>query len=306
VAAARALFIVNRRSRSGESDLAPAIELLRARGIIVHECQVEAPDEIGGAIRRERDAVDLVILAGGDGTMNAAADALAESSLPLGILPTGTGNDLARTLGIPTVLSEAAAVIGDDDRRQIDLGRVNDKHFFNVASIGLSAELPRHHTAERKRRFWIFAYVLSVRDAYRTTRPFRARLRCDGREVRLRAIQISIGNGRHYGGGMTIAEDAAIDDARLHVSCLRPQSFWRLMALFPALRRGRLEHQQAVLLLRGREIEVKTRRPMPINTDGEITTQTPARFVVVPKAITVLAPAEPSARKEELRAHAAH
>jgi YegS/Rv2252/BmrU family lipid kinase len=304
VAAARALLIVNRHSRGGESDLAPAIDVLHARGIRVHECQVEAPDEIGAAIRHERDAVDLVILAGGDGTMNAAADALAESGLPLGILPTGTGNDLARTLGIPTVLSEAAAVIGDGDRRQIDLGRVNDKHFFNVASIGLSAELPRHHTAERKRRFWIFAYLLSVRDAYRTTRPFRARLRCDGREVRLRAIQISIGNGRHYGGGMTIAEDAAIDDARLDVSCLRPQSFWRLMALFPALRRGRLEHQQAVLL-RGREVEVKTRRPMPINTDGEITTQTPARFVVAPKAITVLAPALPSARIEEFRGHAA-
>ncbi len=104
---------------------------------------------------------------------------------------------------------------------------------------------------------------------------------------------------------MTIAEDAAIDDARLDVYCLRPQSFWRLMALFPALRRGRLERQQAALLLRGREVEVKTRRPMPINTDGEITTQTSGRFVVVPKAVTVFAPAEPSARIEELSAHAA-
>ncbi len=238
--------------------------------------------------------------------MNAAADALAESGLPLGILPTGTGNDLARTLGIPTELSEAAAVIADGDRRQIDLGRVNDKHFFNVASIGLSAELPRHHTVERKRRFWIFAYLLSVRDAYQTTRPFRARLRCDSREVRLRALQISVGNGRHYGGGMTIAEDAAIDDTRLDVYCLQPQSFWRLLALFPALRRGRLEHQQAVLLMRGREVEVETRRPMPINTDGELTTETPARFVVAPKAITVTAPAPPSAGiEEELSAHAA-
>ena len=104
---------------------------------------------------------------------------------------------------------------------------------------------------------------------------------------------------------MTIAEDAAIDDARLDVYCLRPQSFWRLMALFPALRRGRLERQQTALLRRGREVEVKTRRPMPINTDGELTTETPARFVVLPKAVTVLAPAEPSARTEELCAHAA-
>ena len=218
-----------------------------------------------------------MILAGGDGTMNAAADALVECRLPLGILPTGTGNDLARTLGIPTDLAAAAAVIGAGRRHAIDLGRVNGKHFFNAASIGLSAEVTRHHTAERKRRYWLFAYVLSLRDAWRTTRPFRARLRCDGRLHRLRAIQVTVGNGRHYGGGMTVSEDAAIDDGWLDVYCLQPGSFWRLLALFPALRLGRLRPERACHVMRGRTIEVDTRRPLPVNTDGELTTQHPGR-----------------------------
>ena len=224
------------------------------------------------AIRRDCREVDLVILAGGDGTMNSAVDALVECKLPLGILPTGTANDLARTLEIPTDLAAAAAVIGDGRRHAIDLGWVNGKYFFNAASIGLSAEVTRHHTKERKRRFWVFAYVLSLRDAWRHTRPFRARLRCDGRSTRLRAIQITVGNGRHYGGGMTVSENAAIDDGWLDVYCLRPGSFWGLLALFPALRLGRLRHRESVHVMRGRTIEVHTRRTLPVNTDGDLTT----------------------------------
>jgi diacylglycerol kinase (ATP) len=290
VASLRALVIANRHSRSGDSDLSPALSRLRERGFTLVERAVGGPDEIAAAIRKHGDQVDLVVLAGGDGTMNAAADALVECGLPFGILPTGTGNDLARTLGIPTALAAAAEVIAAGRRHAIDLGRVNGKHFFNVASIGLAAELPRHHTVERKRRWRIFAYVLSVRDAWRASRPFRATLVCDGERRRLRAIQISVGNGRHYGGGMTVSEDAAIDDGWLDVYCLRPQSFWHLMALFPALRSGRLRRQQAVLVMRARALEVRTRRPMPINTDGELTTRTPAEFRVMPGALQVLVP----------------
>lgn len=306
MAGSRALLIVNRHSRTGSADLSAACEVLERHGLQIVERQCERSDDVPDAIRRECAAVDLVVLAGGDGTMNSAADALVECRLPLGILPTGTGNDLARTLGIPTTLAEAAAVITGGRRHAIDLGRANGKHFFNVASIGLSAELTRHHTVERKRRLWLFAYVLSVRDAYRQTRPFQARIVCDGKTLRVRAIQISIGNGRHYGGGMTIAEHATIDDGWFDVYCLKPLSFWRLLILFPALRRGRLQRQESVAVMRGRTVEVTTRRAMPVNTDGEITTRTPARFEVVPRALSVLVPAGYGSRPEdEVALHAA-
>jgi len=291
LAATTALLIVNRHSRTGEGDLSPAREVLTKHGIRVIERQCDRSKEVPAVLRGECANVDLVILAGGDGTMNAASDALVECRLPFGILPTGTANDLARTLHIPTDLAEAAAVIAGGRRHAIDLGRVSGKHFFNAASVGLAAEIVRHHTHERKRRFWIFAYVLSVRDAYRTTRPFRARLRCDGRELQLRAIQITVGNGRHYGGGMTVSEDAAIDDGWLDVYWLKPGNFWRLLILFPALRFGRLHRSKAVHVTRGRVIELITRRPMPVNTDGELTVTTPAVFRVVPGALEVFVPA---------------
>ena len=301
MAGSRALLIVNRRSRAGDGDLSDAIAALEAQGVSVRERSFERPEEIERTIRAEAGNVDLVVLAGGDGTMNAAADALLECGLPFGILPTGTANDLARTLEIPSDLAEAAAVIGGGRRHRIDLGRVNGKHYFNAASIGLSAEVTRHHTVERKRRYRVFAYFLSLRDAWATARPFRARLICDGRRTRLRAIQITVGNGRHYGGGMTVSEDAAIDDGWLDVYCLRPGSLWGLLALFPALRLGRLRHRESVQVLRGRAIDVMTRRRLPINTDGELTTQTPAKFRVVPRALTVFVPAsyQPLAKVEE-------
>jgi YegS/Rv2252/BmrU family lipid kinase len=291
VAGSRALLIANRHSRTGDADLSTVRKVLASHGLEVVERQCERSADIGDAIRRDCRTVDLVILGGGDGTMNAAVEALVECGLPLGILPTGTGNDLARTLDIPTDLEEAAAVIGAGRRHAIDLGWVNGKHFFNAASVGLSAEVTRHHTKERKRRYWVFAYVLSLLDAWRHTRPFRARLTCDGQRTRLRAIQVTVGNGRHYGGGMTVSENAAIDDGWLDVYCLRPRTFWHLMTLFPALRLGRLHRQEAALVMRCRMLEVRTRRPMPINTDGEITTRTPARFEVIRKAISVCVPA---------------
>ena len=292
MAGSRALLVVNRRSREGDSDLSAALAALAAQGLSVREHSFERPEEIDRTIRAQAGDVDLVILAGGDGTMNAAAEALVDCGLPFGILPTGTANDLARTLAIPSDLAAAAAVIGAGRRHRIDLGLVNGKHYFNAASIGLSAEVTRHHTVERKRRYWLFAYALSLRDAYRTSRPFRAQLRCDGRLTRLRAIQITVGNGRHYGGGMTVSENAAIDDGWLDVYCLRPGSFWRLLALFPALRRGRLRHRESVHAMRCRTIEVRTRRKLPINTDGEVTAHTPAEFRVVRGALEVFVPAD--------------
>jgi len=299
----RALLVVNRLARLGDADLSFGVDELERHGFTLDATLVERPDQIPGVLRQQGPGADVIVLAGGDGTMNAAAKALVELGRPLGIIPLGT-HDLARTLGIPTDPREAIGVITGGHRHAIDVGRVNDRLFFNVASIGLSAELIRHHSDERKRRFWLFAYVPSLIDAYRATRPFHARLRCDGEVQDLRAMQISVGNGRHYGGGMTIHEGATIDDRHFDVYALRPLGLWRLMMVFPALRSGRLEKLDEILVRRGREIELRTRKPMAINTDGELTTTTPARFAILPKAVSVFVPGSYAREREQMR-HAA-
>jgi len=284
-----ALVLINRGSRQGDADLGPALDLLRQAGLEVVEVLSDDHRRLRQSIAEHRDGVDRVIVGGGDGTLNAVVDALLDSGLPLGVLPLGTANDLARTLDLPSDLAAAAAVIAAGRTRQIDLGCVNGKHFFNVASLGLSTQVARELDRETKRRWGVFGYPLALWRATRKRRSFRADIRCDGQRRRLHSIQIWIGNGRHFGGGMTVAMDASIDDGMLDLVSLAPRGLWRLVLSLPQLLSGH-HPDQRLRHWRGIEIEIRTRRPMPINTDGEVTTQTPAQAHIVPKAISVYVP----------------
>jgi YegS/Rv2252/BmrU family lipid kinase len=252
----------------------------------------QRPDvgQLGAWIVEHRGEVELVIIGGGDGTLNAAADALIQTGLPLGILPLGTANDLARTLEVPADLADAGRVIAEGFSHRIDLGRVNGKHFFNVASLGLSVRMAQELRVDVKRRWGVLGYPLTLWRTIEAHRAFRAEIRCDERSMRIRAMQISVGNGRHYGGGMTVAADAAIDDGVLDLVSVAPQGIWGLVGNLPRLRWGWHGNGGQVRHWRCRALEIRTERPLPINTDGEVTTRTPARIDVVPGAIAVFVP----------------
>ncbi|MCR0984760.1 lipid kinase [Roseomonas populi] len=288
--ARRALFVANGKSRRGADGADAAAAALERGGIrLVREPCTDA-EALRAAIRRMAGSVDMVILGGGDGTMNSAAPALIETGLPLGILPLGTANDLARTLGIPTELDEAVQVVLEGKPRRIDLGEVNGQPFFNVASIGLSVAVTRELTGEVKRRWGRLGYALATCRALWKMRPFRAEIRHDGTGHRVRTLQVAVGNGRFYGGGMTIDEGAAIDDGRLNLYSLEFEGLWKLALIYPAFRSGRhgLWHEVRTACME--EVEIRTRRPRPVNTDGELTTRTPARFRVLRGAVSVLVP----------------
>lgn len=287
----RALLLVNRHARQGQTQLSAAIEQLQALGLELIEESTENPEQLPDVIRRYQDRVDLVIVGGGDGTLNAAVDGLVDTRLPLGILPLGTANDLARTLELPTSLPEACEVIAKGNIRRIDLGWVNNKHFFNVASMGLSVQITKQLTRDVKRRWGVLAYAVTALKAISQVRPFRAEIRLNGESIRARTIQIAVGNGRYYGGGMAVVHDATIDDQRLDLYSLEVKHWWQIVALLPAMRGGQHINSENVRALHAQEIEVYTSRPRPINTDGEITTQTPAHFRVIPGALAVLVPA---------------
>ncbi|MEH1798842.1 MAG: lipid kinase [Nostoc sp.] len=288
----RALLLVNRHARQGQKGLSEAIQYLKTFDFDLIEESTEDPTHLAKVILRYQHQVDLVIIGGGDGTLNAAVDALIETQLPLGILPLGTANDLARTLGIPNSLNEACRIIADGHLHRIDLGCVNGKHFFNVASMGLSVKITQRLTKEVKRRWGVFAYAATALQVILEARPFTAQIAINGEVVHVKTVQIAVGNGRYYGGGMAVADDATIDDQRLDLYSLEIEHWWQMILLLPAMRQGQHIHWQNVRSLQGQEIEVHTRKPRPINTDGEITTYTPAHFRVIPKAIGVLVPLE--------------
>jgi diacylglycerol kinase (ATP) len=286
----KALLLINQHSRKGQKLLSQATARLQELGFELIAEPTNHSQEISDTIRRYRERVELVIVGGGDGTLNAAIEGSIETQLPLGILPMGTANDLARTLGIPTSLPEACQVIARGKVRAIDVGWVNGKHFFNVASLGLSVQITERLTKEVKRRWGILAYAFTAAQAIWEARPFRAEIRANNQSFRVKTIQIAVGNGRYYGGGMTVAEDATIDDRRLDLYSLETQHWWQIIALLPAMRQGNHASWPNVRALHSQEIEVYTRKPRPINTDGEITAYTPAKFRVIPKALAVITP----------------
>lgn len=286
----RALLLVNRHARQGQKQLSKAIEQLQTMGFELIEESTDHPQHLPEVIRRYQKQVDLVIIGGGDGTLNAAVDGLVDTQLPLGILPLGTANDLARTLGIPNCLPDACKIIGTGQLRRIDLGWVNGKHFFNVASLGLSVQITQRLSKEAKRRWGVLAYAVTAIQVIWQARPFTAEIRLNGKSISAKTIQIAVGNGRYYGGGMTVDYDAAIDDQKLDLYSLEIQHWWQILPLLPAIRQGQQTSLPGVRTEEGQEIEVCTRKPHAINTDGEITTHTPAKFRVIPHALGVLVP----------------
>ena len=215
----RALLLANPRARQGGASLAAARAVLHAGAIDLIEAPW--PDRAAGAtaisdvIRQQAGHVDLVILGGGDGTLNAAALGLHDTQLPLGVLPLGTANDFARTLGIPPDLAAAARVIVERPPRPVDLGDVNGHPFLNVASIGFSADLARALTARAKKRFGVLGYGIVAARLLWQSRLFTAFIEHDNTVETVRTLQVSVGNGRYYGGGMAVEATATADDGRL-------------------------------------------------------------------------------------------
>ena len=286
----RALLIVNEKSRNGAANLEASRERLKAYGIepIYRAC--ERREDLSRLIVEQGKEVDLVVIGGGDGTINAAAEGVIEEGLPLGILPLGTANDLARTLGVPPDLDAAARIIAAGRTRRIDLGLVNGQPFFNVASLGLSAELAQELTSDAKRRFGRLSYAIAAVRVLSRARPFSAIISSPEGTARVRTLQIAVGNGRYYGGGNAVEKNAAIDDQHLDLYSLEVKRAWTLALMARSFRSGEHGAWEEVRAIRAKAFEVRTRRPRDVNADGEIVTRTPARFSIRPAAVRVFAP----------------
>ena len=284
----RILLLVNPHARRGKEARQEAIEHLQASGFEIIEESAEYPQNLPNIIQRYQNQVDLVAIGSGDGTVNAAIEGLLTTQLPLGILPCGTANNLARSLKIPSSLSEACKIIAAGHTRRIDLGSVNGKYFLNVAGLGLSTQINQRVPKQWKRRWGVLAYAAVAFHVLLQTRPLKAEIRCNNQSIRIKTFQISVCNGRYYGSGLIVAEDAAIDDQRLDLYSLQTRRWWQVIPLLPAMMRGKAG--RGVLTLQGKEIEIYTRKPYPIDTDGELTTFTPAQFRVIPKALPVFVP----------------
>lgn len=287
----RVMVLRNPSASGAEVALDDALAQLHDIGIESYVHTPESAEHMRFLIRAGARTVDAVIVGGGDGTVNAALKAVLESGLPLGVLPLGTANDLARTLGIPRDPAEACALIGSGTTRVVDVGWANNRPFLNAAGLGLSTRVARRLSVESKRILGPFSYASAVADALRTHRSFRAQIRSESGVKEVASIQITVGNGVYYGGGTPLGEDCAIDDGRLDLYSVRPQSLLKLLAVAFAVRRGTQAQLGAgVDTATGSEFDIVTRPRLTVSLDGEPALETPVHFRVVPRGLTVFAP----------------
>ena len=286
----RALLLLNPRARRGRDAGADAAERLRSLGLDLTVLEIRDPAGLPELVRARAPEADRLLVAGGDGTLNAALQGLAGTGVPLGIIPVGTANNTARTLGLPTDLDEACKIAAGDRTRLIDLGRVNERWFFTTASLGISVAVTRLLTRDLKRRWGRLAYAYAAVRAVLERRAFDAEIVAGEQRLALRTVQVVVGNGRYYGSALPVAEDAEIDDGWLDLYAVEARSRWRLITLGPALKTGRQGERPDVHTLRARKVEIRTSVPKTINVDGELGPRTPATFAVIPRSLAVFCP----------------
>lgn len=244
--------------------------------------------------RIQEASPNMVIAAGGDGTIHQIANLAVPLGLPMGVLPMGTANDFARTLGLPTELHQAAAVIADGPSISVDVGRVNDVYFLNAAHLGLGVETAKRTNERLKQMIGPLAYVLAAAQAWMNAEPVSIECCFDDREcVNVRASQLLVGNGRYFGGGCVVAREATLDDGLLDVYVLGadigPAEALKMAA---ALRTGTLEDQTDLIHARSSRFTARLSRPADVNLDGELVPmEAQLHFEVLPRALSVYAPA---------------
>lgn len=270
-----ALLVLNERSRLGRREGAFVCATLERAGV--------------NCLRDADLRYDAVIAAGGDGTVISAIPLALGRGVPLGIVPLGTFNDLARALGLPAAIPQACATISGGRTRTIDVGFVNGCYFVNEASIGVSTRIARRQTPELKQRFGVLAVISTALQTLSEIRPFSAEIDFDGKTEHCHSVQITVANNARF-GGVIARSDAAIDDGWLDLYSIEPRNWFDAFALVRKIVRGDSSSGQGLRTRRSTRFSIRTHRPHHISADGEPAGMTPAVFEVIPKALRVLVP----------------
>ena len=266
-------------------------------GMEVEWIETEGPEDAIGAAEEWREG--LLIVAGGDGTINDVVNGLGRAGFPegviLGILPAGTGNDLAATLCIPENPVLAERVIRQNRERRLDVARVRsegigERFFINVATGGLGAEISDANDEELKQRWGKLSYLRASLEVARNFDVRELTLYLDGEGHQVKAVNIAVGNCRYTGGGWPATPKANPEDGLLDVVVIETLGIGALLDLTPAvLAESNYLDSDGVLFVRAKEIRIETQPPgLEFTADGEVIGNEPARFSVLPRALRVV------------------
>jgi diacylglycerol kinase (ATP) len=262
----------------------------------------ERPGEITElAERSARAGALLVVVVGGDGTVNEAVNGLLRTEDPpeLAVIARGTGDDFIRTHGIPSSVDAAIEVARTADGRPVDAGRIEyrtrdggraTRHFANVGSVGMSGAVAHRANATSKALGGRITFFYALTREFVVWRNTDVTVEVDGETRRGRMHDVIVANGGYHGGAMKLAPDARPDDGVFDVVLIGDVSKLDFVTTAPKLYTGRHIGHPKVDVLRGATVRVDAQVPLPVETDGEVLGTTPAHFEVVPHAYRLRAP----------------
>jgi len=246
------------------------------------------------ARKAERERYELVIAAGGDGTVEEVAEGLVGTTVELGVLPLGSVMNIARMLGVPRDLDAAAEVIKDRRVAWIDIGRATtgarSSYFIEAAGIGIDAGLFAYFNQLDHGNWRSLRPLLTFMWRYR---PRRLTVRIDGQPYRFRAMMVTIANGPYVGAALAVAPDARLDDSRFDVEVFTRFGKLELLRHLLSIAWGRRNYNPKVQHFQAKTVEIITDVPMMVHADSAPLATTPARFDVLPSALAVIVGGEP-------------
>ncbi len=288
----KAILIVNAGSRKGAELFGEARDRLATAGIeLLDAKRVKSGKRMRQHVKQAVKAAPMVILGGGDGTLSKNVDHFLGSDTILGVLPLGTANSFARSLGLPLDIDGAVEVIAEGSRRKIDLGVIAGDHFLlNNAALGLAPMVAKSVPGTLKRTLGRFGYLLWAGWSAASFKAFRLSINDGSHTHRLWATEARIANGRFH-GGLELIESAELRSGELVVQAVTGRSLVKLGWNYLASAFKVASRHEAVCEFSGKRIRIETRPRMRVSIDGELGPETPFEAWVVPAAIAVAAPA---------------
>jgi diacylglycerol kinase (ATP) len=239
--------------------------------------------------RAAREGFDTIVAVGGDGTVNEVLNGMAGADIPLGIIPLGSSNDFAQGLHIPIDTREACKCIMASNTKKIDIGKINNRYFINIAGVGLDANVSEAANAVSTRAKGMAPYFLALLKVLIRSNPRDYSLTLDGKTKRVKAWLISIGNGSQYGGGMRILPTADTADGYFDICVIKDIDKWRIFYYLPLLIKGKHLSLANVAVYRAKEIEVKGLGCLG-HADGEVLKGDVFKFELLPQALSLIVP----------------
>ncbi|MCX6248720.1 MAG: YegS/Rv2252/BmrU family lipid kinase [Bacteroidetes bacterium] len=263
-------FIINPISGIGKQKNIE--ELIRNYAdVSVYEYEVKYTKEQGHATELAKEAVasgvDVVVAVGGDGTVNEIGKALVGSDTALGIIPTGSGNGLARHLKIPFRFDKAIGVINRCKIRKIDTATINDQVFLSIAGVGYDAYVAKKFATAHKRGF--FSYFRIVSNEYPEYSPRKYTIEVDGKIITRRALTITFANSNQFGNNTSIDPHAKLDDGLVDVCIVRRIPLWLIPFYVPMLFTKTFHKTQYIEIIRAKHAVVTRKKGKTIQLDGD-------------------------------------